>query len=44
MVAEFADRYLQGERDLPPRLPVHVDLVTHENIGEFGDYGRRAGE
>ena len=41
-VAEFADRYLQGERELPARLPIHVDLVTRENIGEFSDYGRRA--
>lgn len=40
-VAEFADRYLRGERDLPARLPIHVDLVTGENIAEFGDYGRR---
>lgn len=40
-VAEFADRYLQGERDLPARLPIYVDLVTGENIAEFGDYGRR---
>ncbi|GFE87748.1 D-ribose ABC transporter substrate-binding protein [Steroidobacter agaridevorans] len=41
MVAEFADRYLQGERNLPARLPIHVDLVTRGNIGEFGEHGRR---
>jgi ABC-type sugar transport system substrate-binding protein len=40
LVADFADRHLKGERDLPPRLPVHVDLVTGENIEEYGDYGR----
>lgn len=38
LVAEFADRYLKGERELPVRVPVHVDLVTRENIQEFG-YG-----
>jgi ABC-type sugar transport system substrate-binding protein len=40
-VAEYADRYLKGERNLPAKVPVAVDLVTKDNIGQFGDYGRR---
>jgi ABC-type sugar transport system substrate-binding protein len=39
-VAEFADRYLKGERNLPARVPVAVDVVTRENSTKFGDYGR----
>jgi ABC-type sugar transport system substrate-binding protein len=37
LVADYADRYLKGERDLPPRLPVHVDLVNRDNVQEFGE-------
>jgi ABC-type sugar transport system substrate-binding protein len=40
-VAEYADRYLKGERKLPSKVPVAVDLVTRANISKFGDYGRR---
>jgi ribose transport system substrate-binding protein len=40
-VAEFADRYLKGERDLPAKVPVHVDLVSKTNVERFGDYGKR---
>jgi ribose transport system substrate-binding protein len=43
-VAEYADRYLKGERKLPAKVPVTVDLVTKENVGKFGDYGRRAAQ
>lgn len=39
-VAEFADRYLKGERNLPARVPVAVDVVTRENSAKFADYGR----
>jgi ribose transport system substrate-binding protein len=41
-VAEYADRYLKGERNLPAKVPVSVDLVIRENVARFGDYGRRA--
>jgi ribose transport system substrate-binding protein len=44
LVADFADRYLRGERELPARLPVHVDLVTRENIAEFGNYASGTAE
>ncbi|MEY4761526.1 MAG: hypothetical protein RLZZ200_1382 [Pseudomonadota bacterium] len=40
-VAEYADRYLKGARDLPPKVPVAVDLVTAENVAKFGGYGKR---
>lgn len=39
--AEDADRYIRGERTFPQRLLVAVQLVTRENVGEFGDYGRK---
>jgi len=41
-VAEYADRYLRGERNLYARVPIAVELVTKENVGQFGDYGHRA--
>jgi ribose transport system substrate-binding protein len=40
-VAEFADRYLKGERKLPPKVPVAVDLVTRNNAVRFADNGQR---
>jgi ABC-type sugar transport system substrate-binding protein len=40
--ADFADRYLKGERNLPSKVPVTVDLVTKGNIARFGDYGKLA--
>jgi ABC-type sugar transport system substrate-binding protein len=39
--AEYADRYLKGERNFPQRVPVAVELVTRANVSKFGDYGRR---
>jgi ABC-type sugar transport system substrate-binding protein len=39
--AEYADRYIQGERGFPQRVPVAVELVTAENVSKFGDYGRK---
>ena len=39
-VARFADSYLKGERKLPPRVPVAVDLVTRNNISRFVDAGQ----
>jgi len=41
-VAEDADRYIKGERNFPQRTPVAVELVTPDNVGKFGDYGRKA--
>jgi ribose transport system substrate-binding protein len=39
--AEFADQYLHGKRDFPQKIPVAVELVTQENVGKYGDYGRK---
>ena len=41
-VAEFADRYLKGERKLPPKVPVAVDLVTRNNATRFADNGQQS--
>lgn len=37
--AEFADQWLNGKRDFPQKIPVAVELVTQENVGQYGDYG-----
>ena len=39
--AEFADEYIKGRRDFAQKIPVAVELVTQENIGKYGDYGRK---
>jgi len=39
--AEFADEYIQGKRDFPQKLPVPVELVTKDNVGKYGDYGKK---
>jgi ABC-type sugar transport system substrate-binding protein len=39
--AEFADQYIQGKRDFPQKLPVPVELVTQENVGKYGDFGKK---
>ena len=39
--AEFADEYIKGKRDFAQKIPVKVDLVTQENVGKYGDYGKK---
>jgi len=39
--AQYADEYLKGKRDFPQKMPVKVDLVTHENVAKYGDYGNK---
>jgi len=39
--AEFADEYIKGKRDFPQKVPVPVELVTHDNVGKYGDYGKK---
>jgi ribose transport system substrate-binding protein len=39
--AEWADRYLKGERDFPQKVPVAVELVTQENVEQYEAYGRQ---
>jgi len=41
-VAEFADRYLKGERQFPQKVPVAVDLVTVHNVRRFSGDERAA--
>jgi ABC-type sugar transport system substrate-binding protein len=42
--AENADKYIKGERNFPQKTPVAVELVTKENVGKFGDYGKKDGK
>jgi ribose transport system substrate-binding protein len=39
--AEYADEYIQGKRDFNQKIPVKVDLVTKDNVGKYGDYGKK---
>jgi len=39
--AESADAYLGGKRDFEQKMPVAVELVTSDNVGNYGDFGRR---
>ena len=39
--AESADEYLKGRRDFPQKVPVAVELVTRENVHQYGDFGRK---
>ena len=39
--AIFADEYLKGKRDFAPKIPVAVELVTKENIGDYAAYGKK---
>jgi ABC-type sugar transport system substrate-binding protein len=37
--AEFADEWIRGERDFSQKVPVAVELVTKDNVHNYGDYG-----
>lgn len=39
--AEFADEWLAGKRDFPQKTFVDVELVTPENVDQYGDFGLR---
>jgi ribose transport system substrate-binding protein len=39
--AEYAAEYIKGKRDFPQKVPVAVELVTQENVGKYGDYGKK---
>jgi ribose transport system substrate-binding protein len=40
--AEYAHEYLaNNKRDFDQKIPVNVDLVTQENIGDFAGYGKK---
>ncbi len=38
--AEYAGDWIKGKRDFPRKVPVAVELVTPENVSEYGAYGR----
>ena len=38
--AESADKYLQGDRDFPQKVPVAVELVHQGNAEKYGNFGR----
>jgi len=37
--AELADEYIKGKRDFSAKTPLQVEVVTRENINDFGVYG-----
>lgn len=39
--AEYADRYIKGERKFEQKVPVKVDLVTPDNVQKYGDFGKK---
>ena len=39
--ATLADRYIKGERDLPKKMPVAVELVNKQNVNNYGNFGRK---
>lgn len=39
--ADFADQYFKGRRDFPKKVPVEVELVTQENVGDYVGYGKK---
>jgi ABC-type sugar transport system substrate-binding protein len=39
--AVFADEYVKGKRDFALKIPVAVELVTKENIGDYAAYGKK---
>src|ERR1700744_3166525 len=39
--ADFADEYIKGKRDFAQKIPVPVELVTKDNVGKYGNYGKK---
>lgn len=38
--ASLADKWLKGDKQLPHKLPVAVDLVTGGNVEHYGNFGK----
>lgn len=38
--AEFADKYIKGDRDFQQKVPVAVELVTEENVQNYVAFGK----
>jgi ribose transport system substrate-binding protein len=41
---EFADQWLKGKRNFVQKVPVAVELVTAENVKNYGDYGLKSNQ
>jgi ribose transport system substrate-binding protein len=41
IAAEWADRYLKGERGFPPKMPVAVELITADNVDSYVSRDRK---
>lgn len=39
--AKYADEYFKGRRDFPKKMPVAVELVTQNNVGDYIAYGKK---
>jgi ABC-type sugar transport system substrate-binding protein len=39
--ANDADAYFRGKRDFPKKMPVAVELVTQNNVGDYIAYGKK---
>ena len=39
--AEFADEYIKCKRDFAQKIPVPVEFVMQENVGKYGDCGKK---
>jgi len=39
--ADYADAWIKGRREFPQKVPVAVEVVTADNVGEYGDYGAK---
>src|SRR5215813_9936039 len=39
--ANYADEYFKGKKIFPKKMPVAVELVTQENVGDYTGYGKK---
>jgi ribose transport system substrate-binding protein len=39
--ARYADEYFKGKREFPKKMPVAVELVTQNNVGDYIAYGKK---
>ena len=39
--ADYADQWIKGKHDFPQKVPVSVELVTPENVGQYRAYGKK---
>ena len=39
--ATMADQYFKGKRDFPKKMPVAVEMVKKDNVGNYAAYGKK---